>query len=86
MVQTDHAAKLHELPDEYLSDVLPIAKKIAIAQGIENYNILQVRFAALPLTYHVLTMLFLSQNNGRIAHQVCLFVLIFGHGLIKDRW
>jgi hypothetical protein len=40
----DHAAKLHELPDEYLADVMPIAKKIATAQGLENYNILQVRF------------------------------------------
>jgi hypothetical protein len=76
MGQTDHAAKLHELPDEYLSDVLPIAKKIAVAQGIENYNIMQVRSAALPLTYHVLTMLPLPQNNGRNAHQVCLFALI----------
>lgn len=38
----DHAEKLHELPDEYLADMLPIAKKIAVAQGAENYNILQV--------------------------------------------
>lgn len=38
----DHAEKLHELPDEYLADALPLAKKIAIAQGAENYNILQV--------------------------------------------
>jgi hypothetical protein len=37
----DHAEKLHELPDEYLTDVLPIAKKIAAAQGLENYNLLQ---------------------------------------------
>ncbi|KAG6829440.1 Adenosine 5'-monophosphoramidase [Tephrocybe sp. NHM501043] len=36
-----HAAKLHELPDEHLTDVLPIAKKIALAQGIVDYNILQ---------------------------------------------
>ncbi|KIK06213.1 hypothetical protein K443DRAFT_674502 [Laccaria amethystina LaAM-08-1] len=36
-----HAEKMHELPDEYLTDVLPIAKKIAIAQGVPNYNILQ---------------------------------------------
>ncbi|KAF5376815.1 hypothetical protein D9757_008901 [Collybiopsis confluens] len=36
-----HAAKLHELPDEYLADALPIAKKIALAQGVENYNVLQ---------------------------------------------
>ncbi|KAG7088869.1 hypothetical protein E1B28_012821 [Marasmius oreades] len=36
-----HAQKVHELPDEYLRDILPIAKKIAIAQGAENYNVLQ---------------------------------------------
>ena len=29
------------MPDEYLADVLPIAKKIAIAQGVPDYNILQ---------------------------------------------
>jgi hypothetical protein len=41
---------MHELPDEYLADALPIAKKIAVAQGVENYNILQVRngFPATP--------------------------------------
>jgi hypothetical protein len=38
----DHAEKLHQLPDEYLADMLPIAKKIAVAQGAENYNVLQV--------------------------------------------
>jgi diadenosine tetraphosphate (Ap4A) HIT family hydrolase len=32
---------LHELPDEYLHDVLPIAKRIALAQGVPNYNVLQ---------------------------------------------
>ncbi|KAG5654316.1 hypothetical protein H0H81_004735 [Sphagnurus paluster] len=39
--RSDHAEKMHQLPDEYLADVMPIAKKIAIAQGVENYNILQ---------------------------------------------
>jgi hypothetical protein len=39
---TDHAEKLHQLPDEYLADMMPIAKKIAVAQGAENYNVLQV--------------------------------------------
>ncbi|KAJ6455444.1 HIT-like domain-containing protein [Mycena sanguinolenta] len=34
-------ALLHELPDEYLADAMPIAKKIALVQGAENYNILQ---------------------------------------------
>ncbi|RDB14868.1 Hit family protein 1 [Hypsizygus marmoreus] len=36
-----HAEKMHQLPDEYLADAMPIAKKIAIAQGVENYNVLQ---------------------------------------------
>jgi len=36
-----HAGKLHELPDEYLADAMPIAKKIALAQGLVDYNILQ---------------------------------------------
>ncbi|KAI6163287.1 HIT-like protein [Pisolithus thermaeus] len=41
IIPKDHAAKLHELPDEYLADAMPIAKRIASAQGLENYNILQ---------------------------------------------
>ena len=32
---------MHQLPDRYLTDVLPIAKKVAVAQGFENYNLLQ---------------------------------------------
>ncbi|KAG8214903.1 hypothetical protein J3R82DRAFT_10088 [Butyriboletus roseoflavus] len=39
--QKDHTVNVHELPDEYPADALPIAKKIALAQGLENYNILQ---------------------------------------------
>jgi hypothetical protein len=49
-VVVDHAVKMHELPDEYLADALPIAKKIAVAQGAENYNILQVGARSLPVT------------------------------------
>ena len=47
VVVVDHAEKLHQLPDEYLADAMPIAKKIALAQGAENYNILQVGTAFL---------------------------------------
>lgn len=43
---------MHELPDEYLADALPIAKKIALAQGLENYNILQV---GLPFLSYLFT-------------------------------
>ncbi|THV07013.1 HIT-like protein [Dendrothele bispora CBS 962.96] len=41
VIPKHHAEKMHELPDEYLADVMPIAKKIALAQGAENYNVLQ---------------------------------------------
>jgi len=36
-----HGEKLTDLPDEYLADTLPLAKKIATAQGVKDYNILQ---------------------------------------------
>ncbi|KAI9504676.1 Adenosine 5'-monophosphoramidase [Coemansia spiralis] len=36
-----HAEKMHEIPDEYLADALPLAKKIAKALNLDNYNILQ---------------------------------------------
>lgn len=45
----DHGEKLHDVPDEYLVDTLTIAKKIAIAQGAGNYNILQVWFYSHPV-------------------------------------
>lgn len=32
---------MHEVPDDYLADILPVAKKVAIATGAEQYNILQ---------------------------------------------
>ncbi|KAK7689953.1 Adenosine 5'-monophosphoramidase [Cerrena zonata] len=41
VIPKDHTVKMHELPDNYLADVLPVAKKIAVALGAENYNILQ---------------------------------------------
>ncbi|KWU43480.1 RmlC-like cupin [Rhodotorula sp. JG-1b] len=36
-----HGAKLHDIPDEHLGEILKTLKKIAVAQGVENYNILQ---------------------------------------------
>lgn len=52
-----HGAKLHNIPDEYLTDILPITKKLVNLlyldiddkDGAAGYNFLQ--------------------NNGRIAHQ-----------------
>lgn len=42
----DHAQKMHELPEEYLADALPVARKVALALGCEDYNVLQVRLTS----------------------------------------
>ncbi|KAI8639927.1 HIT-like domain-containing protein [Parasitella parasitica] len=36
-----HAEFMHQLPDDYLEDAMPIAKKIAVAGGFAQYNVLQ---------------------------------------------
>lgn len=54
MIPKYHAERTHEIPDEYLSEVLPAARKV-ITGMIES---------GLPSDYNIL------QNNGAIAHQV----------------
>lgn len=43
-VTIDHAEFLHQVPDDILADMLPLAKKVALASGLDasQYNILQV--------------------------------------------
>ncbi|KAF9967015.1 Adenosine 5'-monophosphoramidase [Actinomortierella ambigua] len=41
VIPKQHAVKMHELPDDALADLMPLAKKVANALGSENYNILQ---------------------------------------------
>ncbi|OJJ02578.1 hypothetical protein ASPVEDRAFT_42081 [Aspergillus versicolor CBS 583.65] len=36
-----HGAKLTDIPDEDLTEILPVAKKIALATGATDFNILQ---------------------------------------------
>ncbi|KAI1809162.1 HIT-like domain-containing protein [Poronia punctata] len=36
-----HGAKLTDIPDEHLNEILPVAKKIVNATGATDYNILQ---------------------------------------------
>ncbi|MCJ1372957.1 Adenosine 5'-monophosphoramidase [Loxospora ochrophaea] len=36
-----HGAKLTDIPDDQLQEILPVAKKLVLATGAENYNILQ---------------------------------------------
>jgi diadenosine tetraphosphate (Ap4A) HIT family hydrolase len=61
---------MHQLPDEYLADVMPIAKKIASAGGFEQYNVLQVMFKSIRIVYYGFTHLYsYLQNNGKLANQ-----------------
>ncbi|KAK4051013.1 Adenosine 5'-monophosphoramidase [Microbotryomycetes sp. JL201] len=41
VIPKHHGAKLHDIPDDSLTELLPIAKKIAQAVGATDYNILQ---------------------------------------------
>ncbi|KAF2148897.1 HIT-like protein [Myriangium duriaei CBS 260.36] len=41
VIPKHHGAKLHDIPDDSLHEVLSVAKKIAIASGAADYNILQ---------------------------------------------
>ncbi|KAK3346675.1 HIT-like domain-containing protein [Lasiosphaeria hispida] len=36
-----HGEKLTDIPDDHLTELLPIAKKLALATGANEYNILQ---------------------------------------------
>lgn len=41
VIPKHHGAKLHDIPDESLGELLSVTKKIAIASGSQDYNILQ---------------------------------------------
>ncbi|KAF8536046.1 HIT domain protein [Trichophaea hybrida] len=41
VIPKTHGEKLHHIPDDELSELLPIAKKLALAVGVEDYNLLQ---------------------------------------------
>ncbi|KAL9121071.1 MAG: hypothetical protein Q9187_002376 [Circinaria calcarea] len=41
VIPKHHGAKLTDIPDDQLTEILPVAKRVAIAAGVENYNILQ---------------------------------------------
>jgi len=36
-----HGEKLIDIPDDQLSEILPVVKKLVKATGAENYNVLQ---------------------------------------------
>ncbi|KAF2239435.1 HIT-like protein [Viridothelium virens] len=41
VIPKHHGAKLSDIPDDQLQEILPVAKKIATAASAENYNVLQ---------------------------------------------
>ncbi|MCJ1399302.1 Adenosine 5'-monophosphoramidase [Xylographa trunciseda] len=41
VIPKHHGEKLTDIPDEQLREILPVVKKLALATGAENYNILQ---------------------------------------------
>jgi diadenosine tetraphosphate (Ap4A) HIT family hydrolase len=41
VVPKRHGAKLTDIPDDTLAEILPVVKKLAKATGAENYNVLQ---------------------------------------------
>ncbi|KAI4165100.1 MAG: hypothetical protein LQ342_001377 [Letrouitia transgressa] len=41
VVPKHHGAKLTDIPDESLTEILPVAKKLAQVMNAENYNVLQ---------------------------------------------
>ena len=47
-VRADHAEKLHVLPEESLADGMPVVKKIVLAVGAVDYNVLQVWVVRAP--------------------------------------
>lgn len=53
-----HGAKLHNIPDEYLADILPVVKRLTKVLKLDENNTPE------GSGYNVL------QNNGRIAHQL----------------
>lgn len=57
IIPKHHGAKLHNIPDESLADLLPVVKKLTKVLNLDQNNTPEGE------GYNVL------QNNGRIAHQ-----------------
>lgn len=58
VIPKHHGHRLHDIPDNYLADILPVVKKLTHVLGLDLNDSLDGE------GYNVL------QNNGAIAHQV----------------
>ncbi|GJJ15353.1 hypothetical protein Clacol_009629 [Clathrus columnatus] len=70
-----HAEKLDDVPDEYLHNFLPVAKKLVKALGCSDYNILQnngkVAHQIVPhLHFHVIPKPSASEQEGLVLSGV----------------
>jgi len=41
VIPKHHGTKLTDIPDDALTEILPVVKRLAAASGAENYNVLQ---------------------------------------------
>ncbi|TGO56615.1 hypothetical protein BCON_0075g00050 [Botryotinia convoluta] len=41
VIPKHHGEKLVDIPDDQLEEILPVVKKLVVATGAENYNVLQ---------------------------------------------
>ncbi|CAD6443069.1 cad021f8-3f66-4038-abd7-c7a772df568a [Sclerotinia trifoliorum] len=41
VIPKHHGEKLVDIPDDQLQEILPVVKKLVVATGAENYNVLQ---------------------------------------------
>ena len=64
-----HSERLDEVPDQYLADILPLAKKIALSTGHADYNLLQVRPSVELIIPELALKQLIAQNNGKKAFQ-----------------
>jgi len=80
-MHADHAQKLHELPDEYPADAMPVLKKITLVVSAIDYNMLQMQ------VIHAAgcTVADWVQNNGQKVHQACVLLPSFTIAHCVDR-
>jgi len=83
VIPKEHTVKFHELSDESLADILPVAKKVAKALGVSNYNILQNNGTPTHTLFNLIPLLALH-CTGSLLLEVFCWVLI-GQDVLRIR-
>jgi diadenosine tetraphosphate (Ap4A) HIT family hydrolase len=71
VIPKEHAVFLHELSDDSLADLLPVAKTVAKAIGVRDYNILQNN--GISFRDRLLRRPYRSSSGGSCPHSRMLF-------------